>query len=111
MAVVNSLLDGVLLSGADGVHSGVIAAPAPVEPSDNSMPGMGAFIVFVFLAIALYFILKNMNARMRRMSFREREREARRTDGQQASTSTRRTTTTGRGARREFVRAVLAARA
>ena len=42
----------------------------------NQMPGLGSFIVFAFLATALYFLLKNMNARLRRMSYREREREA-----------------------------------
>lgn len=45
-------------------------------PSDDSMPGLGSFIVFVFLAVALYFLLKNMNARLRRMSYREKERAA-----------------------------------
>ena len=45
-------------------------------PSDDSMPGLGSFIVFVFLAVALYFLLKNMNARLRRMSYREKERVA-----------------------------------
>lgn len=48
----------------------------PDTPSDNSMPGLGSFIVFAFMAVALYFLLRNMNARMRRMSYREREREA-----------------------------------
>ncbi|HHU11248.1 MAG TPA: hypothetical protein GXZ60_14735 [Intrasporangiaceae bacterium] len=70
MAVVNSILTFA------GDHAAVVAAPKPPTPSDNSMPGMGAFIVFAFLAVALYFILKNMNALMRRMSYREREREA-----------------------------------
>ena len=49
---------------------------SPDTPSDNSMPGLGSFIVFAFLAVALYFLLKNMNARLRRMSYRKREREA-----------------------------------
>lgn len=70
MAVVNSILTFA------GDHAAVVAAPKPPTPSDNSMPGMGAFIVFAFLAVALYFILKNMNSLMRRMSYREREREA-----------------------------------
>lgn len=48
----------------------------PDTPSDNSMPGLGSFIVFAFMAVALYFLLKNMNARLRRMSYREKEREA-----------------------------------
>ncbi len=29
-----------------------------------------------FLAVALFFLMKNMNARMRRMSYRERDRLA-----------------------------------
>ena len=49
-------------------------------PSDDSMPGLGSFIVFVFLAVALYFLLKNMNARLRRMSYREKERVAAETE-------------------------------
>lgn len=48
----------------------------PDTPSDNSMPGLGSFIAFAFMAVALYFLLKNMNARLRRMSYREKEREA-----------------------------------
>ncbi|MDX5398948.1 MAG: hypothetical protein LPK92_04395 [Actinomycetes bacterium] len=44
-------------------------------PSDDSMPGLGSFIVFAFMAVALYFLLKNMNARLRRMSYREKERQ------------------------------------
>jgi hypothetical protein len=43
-------------------------------PMDDAMPGLGSFIVFVFLAISLYFLLRNMNARLRRMSYREKER-------------------------------------
>ena len=42
----------------------------------NRMPGLPSFIVFAFLAVILYFLLRNMNARLRRMSYREREREA-----------------------------------
>ncbi len=53
-------------------------------PSDDSMPGLGSFIVFVFLAVALYFLLKNMNARLRRMSYREKEREAAEAERQEA---------------------------
>ena len=39
-------------------------------------PGLGAFLAFFALAVALYFILRNMNARMRRMAYRERDRQA-----------------------------------
>ncbi len=40
-------------------------------------PGIGAFFAFFFLALALFLILRNMNARMRRMAYRERDRLAR----------------------------------
>lgn len=46
------------------------------EELANRMPGLPAFIVFAVLAVALYFLLRNMNQRLRRMSYREREREA-----------------------------------
>ena len=73
MAVVSSAIVHAVTAQAAGVPAGLKGG---VQPTDNSMPGMGAFLVFVFLAVALYFLLKNMNARMRRMSYREREREA-----------------------------------
>jgi hypothetical protein len=41
-------------------------------------PGIGAFLAFFALAIALWLLMRNMNARMRRMSYRaeEAQREA-----------------------------------
>lgn len=41
-------------------------------------PGLGAFLAFFALAIALWLLMRNMNARMRRMSYRaeEAQREA-----------------------------------
>lgn len=56
--------------------SGIAAVADTETPSDDSMPGLGSFIAFAFLAVALFFLLKNMNARLRRMSYREKEREA-----------------------------------
>ena len=38
--------------------------------------GLGGFVSFFLLAVALYFLMRNMNARMRRMAYRE-EQEAR----------------------------------
>ncbi len=35
-------------------------------------PGMGAFTVFLLLAVALWLLMRNMNARLRRMSYAER---------------------------------------
>ena len=60
----------------------------PDTPSDNSMPGLGSFIVFAFMAVALYFLLKNMNARLRRMSYREKEREAAEHEAREADEGT-----------------------
>ena len=37
--------------------------------------GLGGFLAFFLLALALYFLMRNMNARMRRMAYRE-EQEA-----------------------------------
>ncbi len=33
--------------------------------------GLGGFLAFFLLAVALYFLMRNMNARMRRMAYRE----------------------------------------
>ena len=37
--------------------------------------GLGGFLAFFLLAVALYFLMRNMNARMRRMAYRA-EQEA-----------------------------------
>ena len=47
-----------------------------MTPSTTIGPGLGAFIAMFFLAVALFFLMRNMNARMRRMSYRERDRLA-----------------------------------
>jgi hypothetical protein len=46
--------------------------------SDTSVTitaGLGGFLSFFLLALALYFLMRNMNARLRRMAYRE-EQEA-----------------------------------
>lgn len=40
-------------------------------------PGVGAFVAFFVLALALWFLVHNMNARLRRMAYRDRERAER----------------------------------
>lgn len=40
-------------------------------PSDDSGSGFLAFLAFLGLALALWFLMRNMNARMRRMSYRQ----------------------------------------
>ena len=37
--------------------------------------GLGGFLAFFLLAVALYFLMRNMNTRLRNLSYRE-EREA-----------------------------------
>ena len=57
-------------------------------PSAMVSPGLWGFIAFFVLALALYLLMRNMNARMRRMSYRaeEREREAEQQAGPGRST-------------------------
>jgi hypothetical protein len=45
-------------------------------PSTTIGPGLGAFIAFLVLAIALWLLMRNMNSRMRRMAYREQQRIA-----------------------------------
>lgn len=45
-------------------------------PTTSVGPGLGAFLAFFALAIALWLLMRNMNARMRRMAYREQERIA-----------------------------------
>ena len=45
-------------------------------PSTMIGPGLGAFIAFLVLAIALWLLMRNMNSRMRRMAYREQRRIA-----------------------------------
>lgn len=37
-------------------------------------PGLWGFIAFFVLALSLWLLMRNMNSRMRRMAYRERER-------------------------------------
>ena len=39
--------------------------------SSTSTQGFLAFLTFALLALALWFLMRNMNARMRRMSYRQ----------------------------------------
>jgi hypothetical protein len=42
-------------------------------PSAMVSPGLWGFLAFFVLALALYLLMRNMNARMRRMSYRSEE--------------------------------------
>ena len=43
-------------------------------PSTDIGPGIGAFIAFMVMGVLLWLLMRNMNARMRRMAYRERDR-------------------------------------
>jgi len=47
--------------------------------SVNITAGLGGFLSFFLLAVALYLLMRNMNARLRRMAYRE-EQAAREAD-------------------------------
>jgi flagellar biosynthesis/type III secretory pathway M-ring protein FliF/YscJ len=45
-------------------------------PSTSVSPGLGGFLAFFLLAIALWLLMRNMNKRMRRMTYREEQEAA-----------------------------------
>jgi hypothetical protein len=48
--------------------------------------GLGGFLAFFLLAVALYFLMRNMNGRLRRMAYRE-EQEAKAVAGESTQDS------------------------
>ena len=59
-------------------------------PTTDVGPGIGAFIAFFALALVLWLLMRNMNGRMRRMAYTERERVAR-LEAREAELEARRT--------------------
>ena len=66
----------------------------PMAPSNDIGPGLWAFIAFFALAVALWLLMRNMNTRVRNISYRARADEeaaaaarAAREQGQAAGTS------------------------
>ncbi len=47
------------------------------SPSFEVSPGIGGFFAFFFLAIALWLLMRNMFARLRRMNLAQREAQER----------------------------------
>ena len=45
-------------------------------PSTSIGPGLGAFVAFFVLAVVLWFLMRNLNGRMRRMAYKEQQRVA-----------------------------------
>jgi len=68
-------------------------------PSTDIGPGLGAFVAFFALALLLWLLMRNMNGRMRRMAYTERERvarlEARDAEARGRTATTGATATTG----------------
>ena len=64
-----------------------------MNESTTVTAGLGGFIVFFALAVATWFLVRNMNARLRRMRYREEQekleaqerREGRAPDGPEVS--------------------------
>lgn len=54
------------------------------DPATTAGPGFLAFVAFFSLAIVLWFLMRNMNSRMRRMSYRQQAAH-RRNDEPQAT--------------------------
>ena len=53
-----------------------------MPPSADVTPGVWGFVAFFALAVVLYLLMRNMNARMRRMSYRQRDAQRTGTDPQ-----------------------------
>lgn len=45
------------------------------QPSTTVSPGLGGFLAFFFLAIALWLLVRNMTTRLQRLRFREEREE------------------------------------
>ena len=58
-------------------------AELAMAPSAEIGPGLGAFLAFFVLALALWLLMRNMNGRLRRMSYRDKAS----TPAQQAATA------------------------
>jgi hypothetical protein len=54
-------------------------------PSTSVSPGLGGFLAFFLLAIALWLLMRNMNKRVRRMTYREEQEQAARRAAEAAS--------------------------
>lgn len=53
-------------------------SPSPTDdltPSQQAAPGLWAFVAFLFLVVSLWLLMRNMNARLRRMSYKQKAAE------------------------------------
>ncbi|MDT0213315.1 hypothetical protein Q9R29_05415 [Rothia sp. ARF10] len=71
------ILDRLLVAAAPFSPS-PSPSPSPTEdltPSQQAAPGLWAFVAFLFLVISLWLLMRNMNARLRRMSYKQKAAE------------------------------------
>jgi uncharacterized membrane protein YgcG len=68
-------------------------------PSNDVNIGIYAFVTFVVLVITLWLLMRNMNARMRRMSYRRREEDAAAAEAEQAAVDRAAESSRGDGSR------------
>ena len=71
------ILDRLLLAAVPFAPSPT-PSPSPTEdltPSQAAAPGVWAFVAFLFLVVALWLLMRNMNARLRRMSYKQKAAE------------------------------------
>jgi hypothetical protein len=52
--------------------STVTVVAVVTAPSTEIGPGLGAFFAFFVLALSLWLLMRNMNGRLRRMSYRDK---------------------------------------
>ena len=72
------ILDRLLVAAAMPLSPTPSPSPSPTEdltPSQQAAPGLWAFVAFLFLVISLWLLMRNMNARLRRMSYKQKAAE------------------------------------
>jgi hypothetical protein len=63
-----------------------LAGRSPLDPDPSLVsPGIFGFAAFFFMAVALYFLVKSMNARLRNVRFRQAELDAQEAERAQAA--------------------------
>jgi len=74
------ILDRLLVAAAPFSPFSPSPTPSPsptddLTPSQQAAPGLWAFVAFLFLVISLWLLMRNMNARLRRMSYKQKAAE------------------------------------
>lgn len=69
------ILDRLLVAAAPLSPSPTPTPTDELTPSQQAAPGLWAFVAFLFLVISLWLLMRNMNARLRRMSYKQKAAE------------------------------------